>query len=258
MNINLKGRTALVCGSTQGIGKAIAFQMASCGARIILCARDEGKLQVVKNNLPGTEHNIISGDFNKPENLITKVEEFNKVSPIHIVVNNSGGPPSGKIIDATIDEFVNASTRLLYTSHLLVQACVEGMKKENYGRIINIISTSVRQPIDNLGVSNTVRGATASWAKSLATELAPFGVTVNNVLPGATKTARLDAIIERTVVATGKTREQVETDMQKEIPMKRFANPEEIAYAATFLASDYAAYITGINVTVDGGRTKAL
>lgn len=259
MNINLQSKTALVCGSTQGIGKAIAQQFAECGASVILCARDENKLKKTQSTLTNpTEHSYIVGDFNNPTELLQKISEYTSKQPIHIVVNNSGGPPGGRLIDASVDEFLHATTRLLYTSHQILQLCVPGMKQAEYGRVINVISTSVRQPIDNLGVSNTVRGATSSWAKTLATELAQFKITVNNILPGATATARLESIIERTMQNTNKTYEQVVTDMQKEIPMKRFAKPEEIAFAATFLASEYAAYITGTNITVDGGRTKSL
>lgn len=262
MNISLEGKRALVCGSTQGIGKAIATEFAHCGASLVLIARDQVTLQAVCNDLPtikGVQHSYIVADFNKPESVIQALHESSQsMENIDIVVNNSGGPPGGKILDATPADFLLAMNRLLMVSHVLVQEVVEGMKQRTFGRIINIISTSVRQPIDNLGVSNTIRGATASWAKTLATETAAFGITVNNILPGATATARLDAIIKKNMERTGKSREEVTKDMQREIPAGRFAQPEEIAALATFLASDYAGYITGTSIAVDGGRTRAL
>jgi 3-oxoacyl-[acyl-carrier protein] reductase len=148
--------------------------------------------------------------------------------------------------------------RLLLSSHEIVKLCLPGMKAQGFGRIINVISTSVRQPLDNLGVSNTIRSATSAWAKTLSREVAEYGVTVNNVLPGATATSRLSSIITNTANRTGRSEDEVRAEMQKEIPMKRFAAPEEIAAGVVFLASEQAAYITGINLTIDGGRTRSL
>ncbi|MBA3694503.1 MAG: SDR family oxidoreductase, partial [Acidobacteria bacterium] len=179
-------------------------------------------------------------------------------SPIHILVNNTGGPPAGKAIDANLEEFINAFQTHLLCNQILVQSLVSGMKAERYGRIINVISTSVKQPIPNLGVSNTIRGAVASWAKTLSGELGEFGITVNNVLPGFTRTQRLKSIIENNTKKSGATIEEVEMKMQSETPAKRFAEASEIANAIAFLASPAAAYINGINLPVDGGRTTCL
>ncbi len=178
--------------------------------------------------------------------------------PVHILVNNTGGPPPGTVIEARPEEFTTAFAQHLICNQILVQAVVPGMQAAGYGRIINIISTSVKQPIAGLGVSNTIRGAVASWAKTLASELAPFGITVNNVLPGMTRTQRLDSLIASKAEKTGKTIEQITQEMIREIPAGRIGMPHEFAAAVAFLASPAASYITGINLPVDGGRTLCL
>jgi 3-oxoacyl-[acyl-carrier protein] reductase len=262
MNINLTNKRAIVCGSSKGIGKAIAIQFASAGASVIMVARNEESLRKVLREMPVSKnqnHNFIVADFSEPESLRKKLYNFVSESPpVHILVNNTGGPKAGEAISADTSEFVQAFSNHLICNQILVQSVAEGMKKEKYGRIINIISTSVKQPIKGLGVSNTIRAAVANWAKTLAGELAPFGITVNNVLPGATKTERLFSLFENRSKATGKSIEEVESDWMKEIPAARFAEPEELAYAVTFLASEYAGYINGINLPVDGGRTSCL
>ena len=262
MNIDLKNKKAIVCGSTQGIGKAIAVELASSGASVILISRNEDSLREVLRELPAAKdqnHNFIVADFSDPDSLKEKMHNFiSESSPVHILVNNTGGPKGGEAIAADTSEYLQAFSNHLICNQILVQAVVEGMKKEGYGRIVNIISTSVKQPLKNLGVSNTIRGAVASWAKTLAGELGPFGITVNNVLPGATKTVRLKSIIENKSKISGKTIEEVTKEMLKEIPVGKFAEPEELAYAVTFLASSLAGSINGINLPVDGGRTGCL
>lgn len=262
MNIDLRNKKAIVCGSTQGIGKAIAIELASSGASLILISRNENSLREVLRELPATKdqnHNFIVADFSEPVTLKEKMHNFiSESSPVHILVNNTGGPKGGEAIAADTSEYLQAFSNHMICNQILVQAVVEGMKKEGYGRIINIISTSVKQPLKNLGVSNTIRGAVASWAKTLAGELGPFGITVNNVLPGATKTARLKSIIENKSKLSGKTIEEVTKEMLNEIPSGKFAEPEELAYAVTFLASPLAESINGINLPVDGGRTGCL
>lgn len=262
MNLDLTGKTAIVCGSTQGIGKASAMELASLGANIVLIARNAEKLAEVKEELDttkGQEHHYIKADFSFPPELKHLVEEYIELNgPVHILVNNTGGPAGGPIIDAKIEEFKSAFSNHLICNHYLVQCVVEGMKKEGYGRIINIISTSVKQPLANLGVSNTIRGAVANWSKTLANELGQFNITVNNVLPGATDTGRLKSIIETKASKTGKSIDDIGTSMANESPMKRIAQPEEVANAVAFLASPAASYINGINVPVDGGRTGNL
>lgn len=262
LQIDLKNKRAVVCGSTQGIGKATAILLAEAGATVVLIARNPEKLATVKAALPtpfGQQHESIVADFANPNILKVKLENFLlKTRPVHILVNNTGGPPAGKAIEAGVEQFLAAFQSHLVCNHILVQTVVEGMKAEKYGRIINIISTSVKQPIPGLGVSNTIRAAVGNWAKTLAGELASFGITVNNILPGATSTERLSSIIDNKSEKTNKERGVVETEMLHEIPAGRFAQPEEIGYAAAFLASPMAAYITGTNMVVDGGRTACL
>ncbi len=262
MNIDLKNKRAIVCGSSQGIGRSVAIELAVSGADVILVARNEDSLRKVLRELPASKsqnHNIVVADFSEPGSLKEKLYNFvSENPPIHILVNNTGGPKAGPAISADTSEYLQAFSNHLICNQILAQALVEGMKKEKYGRIINIISTSVKQPLKGLGVSNTVRGAVASWAKTLAAELGPFGITVNNVLPGATKTERLYSIFKNKADASGKKEEEISEEMMKEIPAMKFAEPEDIAYAVTFLASVYASYINGINVPVDGGRTLCL
>lgn len=262
MDLNLTGKTALVCGSTQGIGKAAAMELAALGASVVLLARSESSLKEVVQELPvraGQQHQYVSADFSNPAQVSEAIHQYlAKGHRIHILVNNTGGPPGGPIVNATIEAFESAFRQHLECNHLLVQALVEGMKQEGYGRIINVISTSVKQPLKGLGVSNTIRAAVANWSKTLSVELAPFGITVNNVLPGATSTARLDSILGNRSKQTGLTYESIEKEMLHEIPAARFGKPEELGAAIAFLASPAAAYINGINLPVDGGRTACL
>jgi len=262
MNIDLTGKFAIVCGSTKGIGKAIAVQLALSGANVTLLARNESILRGSLNDLDtskGQVHGYLVCDFSNPKKLQSIMDEFIlKQKTIHILVNNTGGPPPGPVAMADMDEFTEAFTAHLLCNHIMAKAVIQGMKSEKYGRIINIISTSVKVPLKGLGVSNTIRGAVGNWSKTLANELAPFGITVNNILPGATKTERLTGIIENKANKTGVTASEAEAEMLHEIPAGRFGSPEELAYAATFLASPMASYITGTNVVVDGGRTGCL
>jgi 3-oxoacyl-[acyl-carrier protein] reductase len=260
MNINMDGKTALVCGSSQGIGKAAAVELAMLGARVVLMARNEAALKKVLTELPGNAaHTYLVADFSDYNSVAEEVNGFlQRGNIIHVLVNNTGGPPAGLITQARIEEFMQAFHNHLLCNHALAQAAVPGMKAAGYGRIINVISTSVKQPLRGLGVSNTIRAAVANWAKTLSAEVAPFGITVNNVLPGATATVRLDAIINNKTQKSGVTREAAEAEMLHEIPAGRFGKPEEIAAAIAFLASPAAAYINGVNVPVDGGRTGCL
>jgi 3-oxoacyl-[acyl-carrier protein] reductase len=261
MNLDLHGKRALVGGSTQGIGKASALELAHLGATITLLARNETSLKQTLSELPtpfGQVHNYLVADFNFPDQLKDTVQKFVEKNIIHILVNNTGGPPAGLAIDAAPEDFIKAFTAHLICNQILAQTLVPGMKHENYGRIINIISTSVKIPIKGLGVSNTTRGAVANWAKTIATELAPFGITVNNVLPGTTMTGRLDSIIKTKAEKSGKTYEEVKNEMITEVPAGRISEPYEVAAAVAFLASPAAGYITGINMPVDGGRTGSL
>jgi 3-oxoacyl-[acyl-carrier protein] reductase len=262
MNLDLTNKRAVVCGSTQGIGLASAIEIAELGASVTLVARNEEKLQEAVGLLDtskGQQHRFVVADFTQPEALQEKVAaHIASYGAAHILVNNTGGPPGGPAIGAAIDEFTQAFSNHLICNHLLVQTVVEGMKAAAYGRIINIISTSVKLPLNNLGVSNTIRGAVASWSKTLANELGQFNITVNNVLPGATNTGRLQSIMESKAGKTGQSFDDVKSGFESAVPMKRVAEPNEVANAVAFLASPAASYINGINVPVDGGRTGCL
>jgi 3-oxoacyl-[acyl-carrier protein] reductase len=262
MNLDLKNKRALVCGSTQGIGKAVALELALLGANVTLVARNEDSLKKVKAELntdKGQQHSYIAVDFSNSDELKKLVDLYiERQGTINILVNNTGGPPAGAINTAGTNEFLTAFNQHLICNHILAQACLDGMKKSGYGRIINIISTSVKLPLKGLGVSNTIRAAVANWSKTLSLEVAQFGVTVNNVLPGATNTVRLTGIIENKSNKTGITQDEIRKEMLHEIPAGRFGEAYEIANAVAFLASPAAAYINGINVPVDGGRTGCL
>lgn len=262
MDLSLTGKSAMVCGSTQGIGKASAIELALSGANVVLVARNEGMLKSVRDELDsakGQKHSFLVADFSRPWELKEKVLQYVKRNPsINILVNNTGGPPGGLAIEADPDEFLKAFSNHLICNQVLVQCLADGMKKSGYGRIINIISTSVKTPIRGLGVSNTTRGAVASWAKTLSHELGEFGITVNNVLPGATKTHRLKTLMEARAKKAGLTLKEEENEWLNKIPAGRFAGPDEIANAVAFLASPAAGYINGINLPVDGGRTECL
>ena len=260
--VDLTGKCAIVCGSTQGIGRACAEILARQGAAVTLVARDESALRTTVSKLPsaaGQEHRFICADFRDPalvgEKVVHHVERF---GPVEVLINNTGGPPAGPIFGADVVGLTKAFAMHVLCNQLLAQALVPGMKERGYGRIINIISISVKQPIPGLGVSNTIRGAVAGWSKTLAGELGPFGITVNNVLPGYTDTGRLRSLIALKAERAGVSTDGMTQSMVAEIPLRRFANPEEIAAAVAFLASPDAAYINGVNLPVDGGRTSSL
>jgi 3-oxoacyl-[acyl-carrier protein] reductase len=259
MNLDLKGKNALVCGSSKGIGKAAAFELAELGANVTLVSRSADKMAAITKEMArvkGQQHDFLAADFTDTADLRKKVRGLTATKPIHILVNNTGGPPAGPITEAELEEFTKAFTTHLICNHLLAKAVLPGMRKEGYGRIINVISTSVKAPLPGLGVSNTVRGAVGNWAKTLANEVGADGITVNNILPGATNTGRLQEIIEKKATATGQSVEAVTDTMQSSIPLQRFAEPEEIGAAIAFLATPAAAYITGVALAVDGGRLK--
>jgi len=261
MNFSLKGKNALVCGSSKGIGKAIAIALAKQGANVTLAARNEKSLISTMSELDtsdGQQHDLLIADFSKPQELKELIRNRLKTIAFQVLVNNTGGPSPGNIMDATEEQFLSAFNNHLLCNHILAIALIPGMKENKYGRIINVISTSVKIPLKGLGVSNTVRAAVANWSKTLSNELAPFGITVNNILPGTTNTDRIREIILNRAAAEGKTYEAYEKEMVREIPMGRFGEPSEIAAAAVFLASPAASYVTGINVPVDGGRTGSL
>lgn len=261
MNLSLEEKNAIICGSTQGIGLAIAEELALLGANCTLIARNEESLQLAVKKLDTQlrqQHTYLIADFNKPDELKKVIADHVSKNTVHILINNSGGPAAGPIIDATEEAFLNTFNQHLICNHILTQAVVPAMKKEGYGRIVNIISTSVKIPLGNLGVSNTIRGAVANWAKSMANELGQYNITVNNVLPGFTATNRLSTLLSKLADKENKSLEAIEKEKMKEVPMKRFADAAEIASVAAFLASPAASYVNGVSIPVDGGRTGSI
>ncbi len=260
MKINLEGKTALVCGASEGIGAASAHELALLGANVILLARSKDKLDAVLSSLPGPgKHSVMLVDLSDRNLLKETVDKYLKEKgPINILVNNTGGPKSGPLSEASEEDFLNAFKNHVLVSNLLAELLVFGMKQSGYGRIINIVSISVKMPIHNLGVSNTIRGAMASWSKTLSYELGEHGITVNNVLPGYTKTSRLTSLMLKSAEDSGKNIEDVENNLKTTIPMNRFGTAAEVANAVAFLASPAASYISGVNLPVDGAWTKAL
>ncbi|WP_374034760.1 SDR family oxidoreductase [Bdellovibrio bacteriovorus] len=257
-SLDLNGKTAVVCGASGGIGEAAATLLAQRGARIIAVARNEEKLKGLMSSLAGSGHRYLLADLGDTESLKTNVLGPLAAETVHILLNNTGGPKGGPLHKASVEEFDQPLRAHLKAAHLLVQAVLPSMQKNHYGRIINVISTSVKTPIPNLGVSNTVRGAMASWSKTLAGELAGFGVTVNNVLPGYIRTDRFRGLVDASAKSTNSSVDEVEEAWKKTIPAGRIGEPQEMAEAIAFLASPAAAYITGINLPVDGGRTPSL
>jgi 3-oxoacyl-[acyl-carrier protein] reductase len=261
MNIDLSDKHALVCGASRGIGRACAEALAGLGASITAVARDEDRLNEVIQNLDiskNQQHQLVVADFSKPDEVKSTFSRRLKSTPAQILINNSGGPPPGPIVEAEGEAFLDGMRSHLLCNQYLAQAALPGMRQAGYGRIINIISTSVYEPIPGLGVSNTVRAAVAAWAKTLSREVAADGITVNNVLPGFTATDRLDSLIAGRAAKSGQSESDVADGMRAAVPMRRFAVPEEIANAVAFLASPAGSYITGVSLAVDGGRLNSL
>jgi len=260
-NSSLDDRHALVCGGSDGIGQAIALALAEQGATVAVLARRTERLEALLPKLKqagAPDAYALTADLNDRHSALqTVVQHIEQTGGIHILVNNSAGPGAGPILDAQSEAFAEGFGRHVLAAHELLTLCLPGMRHAGYGRIINIISTSVREPIVNLGVSNTIRGAMASWAKSVSKEL-PAGVTINNILPGFTQTARLDALKQAAAKRLHKTVDEVEKGWLAMIPEGRLAQPEEIGGVAAFLASPMAAYIRGVSLPVDGGRLASI
>ncbi|MCY3412131.1 MAG: SDR family oxidoreductase [Candidatus Heimdallarchaeota archaeon] len=260
--VDLSGKRALVGGSTDGIGKGIALLFAELGAEVVLFARNEEKLKetIKEMKTPDKQkHTYLVADFVNSELVKERVLEYiSKHGSFDIVVNNTGGPPGGLISEAEEDAFILAFTMHLVNNQNIAKLVFPHMKEKKWGRFINIISSSVREPINGLGVSNTTRGAVASWAKTLSNELAPYNITVNNLLPGFIKTGRLYSIVNSRAEKSGRDPKEIEQEMVNMVPMGRFAETREIANAAAFLASPAASYITGVSLQVDGGRLKSI
>ncbi|MDP4285144.1 MAG: SDR family oxidoreductase [Bacteroidota bacterium] len=262
MNLDLTGKTAIVCGSSQGLGLATAIELSLLGAEVTLMARNENKLKEAVKKLDiskNQKHQYLVADFIDPESVKRAITNYiNKNNTVNILVNNTGGPKAGNLSDTIPEEFINAFNSHIICNQVLLQVVLPSMKASGYGRIVNIISISVKQPIPGLGVSNTIRGAVANWSKTLANELGQFGITVNNVLPGYTRTARYDSLLEDKLETTGKSKEEIETGFLSGIPLNKIGDPAEFGAAVAFLCSPAASYITGINLPVDRGRLACL
>ena len=261
MDLDLSGKHALVCGASEGIGLAAARELALLGADVTLLARREDALRAACDSLPrreGQHHDFVVADAAQTDALAQAAAELASKHPVHILVNNTGGPPAGAAHSAEVSAYLEAFTRHLVANQVLVQALLPGMRSAGWGRIVNVISTSVREPIANLGVSNTVRGAVASWAKTLSKELGPDGITVNNVLPGYTETARIVQIVQGAMARSGKPEAEVRAELASHVPLRRFAQPGEIGAVIAFLCSPAAGYVSGQSIAVDGGRMQSI
>ncbi len=251
-------KRALVCGASQGIGQATAFELADLGLQVTLFARNRDRLQKLLGELPGSGHDFLDADIQKRDFWQKELARRHFQNPYSVVILNSGGPRGGPISQALPEEFAEAMEKHLVANSVMVRLFLDSMKKQGFGRILTITSTSVRVPIPHLGVSNTVRSAVASWAKTLSLELAPYRITVNNVMPGFTNTPRLKSLIQTQADHLNKSYGDVEQSWKEKVPMKRFAEPSEIASLIGFLVSEKASYITGQSVAVDGGRLDCL
>jgi 3-oxoacyl-[acyl-carrier protein] reductase len=262
MDLNLSGYHALVGGASQGIGRATAIELAELGADVTLIARSADQLKAVAESLPrkhaAQRHDWRAIDMHDTASLQATVTDIVAAHPVHILINNTGGPPGGPAHSAEPAAFENTFRQHLVAGQVLLQTVLPGMRARGYGRLVNVISTSVKEPIPGLGVSNTVRAAVAAWAKTLSGELAVDGITVNNVLPGYTRTARMDGLLAVQSEKSGRSTEELAKEMAAAVPARRFGEPGEVAAVIAFLCTPAAAYVNGVSIAVDGGRTKAL
>ncbi len=262
MDLNLQGKKAIVCGSSQGLGLASAIELSKLGATVTLFSRNKEKLKkalIALDTSYKQQHEYLVADFNYPEEVKSILTTFlEKKDVIHILVNNTGGPKGGKITEATAEDFLAGFRSHVLCNQIISTAVIPLMRRAGYGRIVNIISTSVKQPIPGLGVSNTIRGAVASWSKTLSSEIAQYGITVNNVLPGYTRTARYDSLMKAKADSTGRPLAEIEKEMAESIPVKRVGEPIDLGAVVAFLCTPAASYINGVNLPVDGGRLACL
>ena len=250
----LGGQTALVCGASKGIGRACALMLARAGARVVACARSQADLDSLVAEMHGDGHEAVVLDL---EDIEAVRQAMSSIGDVQIVVNNSGGPPGGALLENTLEDFEGPFRRHLHAAHTIVQMLSPGMKKAGSGRIVNIISTSVREPIDNIGLSNTLRGAMASWSKSLSRELDPC-ITINNILPGFTDTDRLDSLASSISERTGSPVEDITEGWLSGVPIQRLVDPLETAVAVTFLCLPSSGAIRGVSLAIDGGRMRSI
>ena len=251
---SLGGQTALVCGASKGIGRACALMLARAGARVIACARSQSGLDSLVTEMYGDGHETIVLDL---EDIDAVRDAVSSMGVVQIVVNNSGGPPGGALLDNSLEDFDGPFRRHLHAAHTIVQMLAPSMEEAGSGRIVNIISTSVREPIDNIGLSNTLRGAMASWSKSLSRELHPC-ITINNILPGFTDTDRLGSLASSISERTGDSVKDITEGWLGGVPIQRLVRPLETAVAATFLCLPSSGAIRGVSLAVDGGRMRSI
>lgn len=261
MNINLEGHNALVGGATSGLGKAIALQLAACGAKVTLMARSRDKLETILHELPsdhGQHHDYLAVDFSDFNDYQDRIQAYFDGKTVDILVNNTQGPAAGTVLSQDVQDYQLAFDLLFKTYVLTTSLALEGMQRKNYGRIINVSSTSVKEPLPNMALSNSLRAAVINWAKTLAAEVAPDGITVNNILTGSFDTERLKSLHQKQAEQKSVDLEGLRKQAADNIPIKRFGKPEEYGYLAAFLASEYAAYITGTNIPIDGGALRSI
>ncbi|MEO6721701.1 MAG: SDR family oxidoreductase [Ferruginibacter sp.] len=261
MEVSLKGRKALVGGGSRGLGKAIAMQLAESGATVTIMARNEEKLKALVATLPtpfGQQHNYLAIDFTDLEKFKSIVATYFQNHQIDILINNTNGPSAGGALDKNVDDYQQAFDLLFKTTVFLTMEAIPGMRNRNYGRIINLASISVKEPLQNLVLSNSIRSAVVTWAKTLSLELAVSGITVNNILTGYFDTERLNEIYGTQATSKGINVEEYKNMMKTNIPARRFGEPAEFGYLVAFLASANAAYITGANIPIDGGLLKSI
>jgi 3-oxoacyl-[acyl-carrier protein] reductase len=259
---SLQNKVALVGGASQGLGAASAHALAAAGATVIVFARTEEKLKAVVKSLPTplaqTHQYLLIDTTNLSASKKTFTQWVEKIKTVHILVNNTGGPAAGLLHETSIEDLKASFESHLLHAHQLVQLLLPGMREAKFGRIINLLSVSIKEPIDDLGISNTIRAAMANWAKTLSRELGPWGITVNNVLPGFTNTERLDYLFSNRASKLGVSKEEITKGVENSIPVKRLGEPKELAAAVCFLCSVEANFINGINLPVDGGQIRSL
>ncbi|MEC7929151.1 MAG: SDR family oxidoreductase [Pseudomonadota bacterium] len=262
MNLNLENKNAIVCASSQGLGKAAAIDLAKEGVNLAICSRDQEKIDKAKEEiLQKTDHNIkviaLKADLDSLEDIQIFLQEVEQsLGVVDILVNNTGGPPPSTFEQISDEDWQNAFNSTMMSAIRLSRAMIPKMKENGWGRIINISSVSVKTPVNGLFLSNSLRMGVLGWAKALADELAAYGITVNTVCPGYTKTERVEAILESQSSSSGLSKEEIEKTIADNIPMRRVGEAEDLAGLITFLASEKANYMTGLAVQVDGGSAR--
>ena len=258
MDLGIRGKVALVAASSKGLGRAVAEELAAEGAHLVMCARGKEALDKTAESIrqtTGVKVVAVAADVSNPADAARVVKAaFDELGKVDILVTNSGGPPSGTFENLTAEMWDAATSLLLKSAVELTRAVLPGMKERRWGRILNVTSIAAKQPIEGLMLSNSLRAAVIGFARTLATEVAPFNVTVNNLLPGYTRTDRVQELAR----ATGGSSTDIVSRWEKEIPMGRLCEPREFAALAAFLASERASYITGSSIAVDGGWIRSL